>query len=99
MAEGRKAFLLRLPPELWAELEKWAADELRSVNAQIEYLLRDAVQIVRHDTIRRRVEIRFALTHETLIVVGDRVQLQQVALNLVLNALEAFADVVATRTA
>jgi hypothetical protein len=44
VAEGRKAFLLRLPPELWAELEKWAADELRSVNAQIEYLLRDAVQ-------------------------------------------------------
>ena len=44
MAEGRKAFLLRLPPDLWQELEKWAADELRSVNAQIEYLLRDAVQ-------------------------------------------------------
>jgi hypothetical protein len=44
VAEGRKAFLLRLPPDLWAELEKWAADELRSVNAQIEYLLRDAAQ-------------------------------------------------------
>ena len=44
MAEGRKAFLLRLPPDLWAELERWAADELRSVNAQIEYLLREAVQ-------------------------------------------------------
>jgi hypothetical protein len=44
VAEGRKAFLLRLPPDLWAELEKWAADELRSVNAQIEYLLREGVQ-------------------------------------------------------
>jgi len=44
VAEGRKAFLLRLPPDLWKELEKWAADELRSVNAQIEYLLRDAAQ-------------------------------------------------------
>ncbi len=44
MAEDRKSFLLRLPPELWKELEKWAADELRSVNAQIEYLLRQAVQ-------------------------------------------------------
>ncbi len=43
MAEERKAFLLRLPPELWKELEKWAADELRSVNAQIEYVLRQAV--------------------------------------------------------
>jgi hypothetical protein len=44
VAEERKAFLLRLPPGLWQELEKWAADELRSVNAQIEYLLRQEVQ-------------------------------------------------------
>ena len=41
--EERKSFLLRIPPELWQELEKWAADELRSVNGQIEYLLRQAV--------------------------------------------------------
>jgi hypothetical protein len=40
----RKAFLLRIDPELWAELESWAQDELRSVNGQIEYLLRQAVQ-------------------------------------------------------
>lgn len=44
VAEERKSFLLRLPPELWKELEKWAADELRSVNGQIEYLLRQAVR-------------------------------------------------------
>jgi hypothetical protein len=44
VAEGRKAFLLRLPPELLAELERWAVDDLRSVNAQIEYLLRDQVR-------------------------------------------------------
>jgi len=42
--EDRKSFLLRIPPELWKELEKWAADELRSVNGQIEYLLRQAVE-------------------------------------------------------
>ena len=42
MAE-RKAFLLRIDPGLWAELEAWAADELRSVNGQVEYLLRQAV--------------------------------------------------------
>jgi hypothetical protein len=42
VAEERKSFLLRLPPELWRELEKWAADELRSVNGQIEYVLRQA---------------------------------------------------------
>jgi hypothetical protein len=36
----RKPFLLRLEPELHGALTKWAADELRSLNAQIEYLLR-----------------------------------------------------------
>jgi hypothetical protein len=40
---GKKAFLLRVDPELWAELERLAAAELRSVNGQIEYLLREAV--------------------------------------------------------
>jgi hypothetical protein len=39
----RKSFLLRIDPDLWADLEKWANDELRSVNGQIEYLLREAV--------------------------------------------------------
>jgi len=43
VAEEKKSFLLRLPPELWKELEKWAGDELRSVNGQIEYVLRQAV--------------------------------------------------------
>jgi hypothetical protein len=41
--EQRKAFLLRIPPDLWKELEKWAADDLRSVNAQIEFVLRQAI--------------------------------------------------------
>ena len=40
---SRKAFLLRIDPRLWRQIEKWAADELRSVNGQIEYLLRQAV--------------------------------------------------------
>ena len=39
---ARKQFLLRVDPELWKELEKWAADELRSVNAQVEWVLREA---------------------------------------------------------
>ena len=42
MAE-RKSFLLRMDPELWKELEAWAQQELRSVNGQIEYLLKQAV--------------------------------------------------------
>jgi hypothetical protein len=43
-SEDRKAFLLRIDAKLWAELESWAGDELRSVNGQIEFLLRQAVQ-------------------------------------------------------
>lgn len=42
-ADERKSFLLRVDPELWRELEAWAADELRSVNGQVEYVLRQAV--------------------------------------------------------
>jgi hypothetical protein len=41
--EGRKAFLIRIDPQLWKELEGWAQEELRSVNGQIEYLLKQAV--------------------------------------------------------
>lgn len=40
----RKTFLLRLPVELMDELNRWARDDLRSLNAQIEYLLREAVR-------------------------------------------------------
>jgi len=42
--EAKKPFLLRIDPQLWKELEKWAQDELRSVNAQVEYILKQAVQ-------------------------------------------------------
>ena len=42
MAE-RKSFLLRMDPALWADLEGWAQAELRSVNGQMEYILRQAV--------------------------------------------------------
>lgn len=40
----RKAFLLRLDPALHDAMQRWAADELRSLNAQIEFLLRDALR-------------------------------------------------------
>ncbi len=40
----KKKFLLRLDESVYAALEKWAADELRSVNGQIEFLLSDAVK-------------------------------------------------------
>lgn len=41
---AKKSFLLRIDPELYEALERWSADELRSVNAHIEYLLRSSVQ-------------------------------------------------------
>ncbi|PNY81854.1 hypothetical protein [Deinococcus koreensis] len=40
----RKNFPLRISPDLYAALERWAADDLRSVNAQIEYLLTQAAR-------------------------------------------------------
>lgn len=43
MAE-KKAFILRINPETLKELQKWADDEFRSVNGQIEYLLQKALQ-------------------------------------------------------
>jgi hypothetical protein len=46
----KKSFLLRLPPELMDELNRWAADDLRSLNGQIEYILREAAR-------KRRKEI------------------------------------------
>jgi hypothetical protein len=52
----RKTFPLRISRELYAALERWAADELRSVNAQIEYLLSDAVRRAERDRSGARAE-------------------------------------------
>jgi hypothetical protein len=43
-SDERKSFLLRIDPELWKQVEAWAQEELRSVNGQVEYLLKQAVQ-------------------------------------------------------
>ena len=50
----KKAFLLRVDPRLWAEIERLAAAELRSVNAQVEYLLRQALNARGPETKNRR---------------------------------------------
>jgi hypothetical protein len=44
MAAEKKAFILRIQPETLKELERWAQEEFRSVNGQIEYLLNDALR-------------------------------------------------------
>ena len=46
----KKSFLLRVDPAVWTELERLAAGELRSVNAQVEFLLREAL-------IRRGIDV------------------------------------------
>lgn len=40
----KKKFLLRVDPEIYDALERWANDEFRSVNAHIEYILRNALK-------------------------------------------------------
>ncbi|MCU0962489.1 MAG: hypothetical protein MUF48_20530 [Pirellulaceae bacterium] len=42
--KSRKAFALRIDPDLYAALESWAQQEFRSVNGQIEFILREAVR-------------------------------------------------------
>ena len=41
---SKKSFLLRVDPEIMAALQRWADDDLRSLNGQIEYLLRQALR-------------------------------------------------------
>ncbi len=42
MAE-KKTVLLRINPKMWEEIDRWAEDEFRSINGQIEYILNDAI--------------------------------------------------------
>jgi hypothetical protein len=42
--KSRKSFLLRINPDLYEALEAWARQELRSINGQIEYVLKEAVR-------------------------------------------------------
>jgi hypothetical protein len=54
--DEKKAFLLRINPDLWKDLEAWAQDELRSVNGQIEYLLRQSVNKRKQVATDRKVD-------------------------------------------
>lgn len=48
---AKKPFLLRLSQEMWEELERWAADDFRSVNGQIESILHEAITRRRKKTL------------------------------------------------
>lgn len=52
----KKKFLLRIHPDLWEELNRWAEDEFRSVNGQIEYLLQQAVSRRKREKDRQESE-------------------------------------------
>ena len=41
---ARKQYPLRIDPDVWAAVERWAADEMRSANGQVEWILRDALR-------------------------------------------------------
>lgn len=40
----RKQYPLRIDPQVWSAVQRWAADDFRSVNAQVEWILRDALR-------------------------------------------------------
>ena len=42
--KDKKQLLLRLSPSLWEEISRWAEDDFRSVNGQIEYILTEAIR-------------------------------------------------------
>lgn len=44
MTDKKKAILLRIPQDLWDSLNRWSRDDLRSLNGQIEFILREAVR-------------------------------------------------------
>lgn len=55
--QSRKSFLLRLNPSLHTALERWAADDLRSLNAQIEFLLAESARRVGRWPARRQAKM------------------------------------------
>jgi hypothetical protein len=40
----RKQYPLRIDPEIWAAVERWAEDDMRSANAEVEWILRDSLR-------------------------------------------------------
>ena len=58
----KKTFLLRLSPDLYDDLRRWAEEELRSVNGQVEFVLREAMRQRRKSRVDRQTP---AAPHET----------------------------------
>ena len=58
LATARKQYPLRIDPEVWAAVERWAADEMRSANAQVEWILRDALKRAGRAPATERIKLR-----------------------------------------
>ncbi len=60
---------------------------------EMSEIVRDTIALLRHEAVRYNIAVRTELTPELPRIVGDRVQLQQVAMNLIINGIEAMKDV------
>jgi PAS domain S-box-containing protein len=67
-------------------------EEAQRVPLDVNQLIHDVLHLYRSDLINRGVNVRFELDHGLPAVLGDRVQLQQVLLNLVINACDAMSE-------
>jgi signal transduction histidine kinase len=63
----------------------------------VSEIIRETVVLLRDETMRHNISVRTELAADLPQIVGDRVQLQQVAMNLIVNSLEAMKDVDGTR--
>ncbi len=55
--KDKKQLLLRLSPSLWEEVSRWAEDDFRSVNGQIEYILTEAVKKRRKVNVEKKDDV------------------------------------------
>jgi two-component system, LuxR family, sensor kinase FixL len=89
--------LLERPPADYAEVRSAMSELLRRgefemVPVDLNAVIRDVVGLVNSDAVIRNVVVTLELDPQPIVVRGDRVQLQQVVLNLIVNALEAIPD-------
>jgi signal transduction histidine kinase len=62
-------------------------------NLSVNEIISDTIGILRDETVRHKISVRTELAADLPPIVGDRVQLQQVAMNLIVNSIEAMKDV------
>lgn len=53
----RKQYPLRIDPEVWEAVERWAQDDMRSINAQVEWILRDVLRRARRSPKARHTRV------------------------------------------